>query len=376
MTIRTGKLIAVLYGTASFLVALSAHGAVLYLLSEVRQQGAIESDVVSISMNLQETPVIEEKIQGDIAGKADPAQAFEPPPLMKKTEVASITPLQEEENNEDISSEPEPEEAPETPPEPEKAQTPKPEQETASEPEAVRKEEIRPEPEPPKEPESVPQEQARPELQPEPFVPPVPKPEEQPEQKPEINPPEKQSLMKPEPEPEPKPEPEPELKPKPKPRPQEKVKAEKKPRLAERKPVKRQRKWRKRKRANRRSGYLAKVNAPGRLIRGATRGAMKGPRQTSTGARISLRQVRQYGALVRARIARYRPRGSGRCRVVIAFSLSPSGGLRAARIASSTCSTRLAQAALSSVRRAAPFPRPPAGIRAAQLRFSIPFSFR
>ena len=363
MTVRTGKLIAVLYGTASFLVALSAHGAVLYLLSEVRQQGAIESDVVSISMNLQETPVIEEKIQGDIAGKADPAQAFEPPPLVKETEVASITPLQEEENNDDISSEPEPEEEPLKEPEPE----PEPEQQVQP---------IKPEPEPPKEPESVPQEQARPELQPEPFVPPVPKTEEQPEQKPENDPPEKQALAKPEPVPEPKPEPKPELKPEPKPRPQEKVKAEKKPRLAERKLVKRQRKRRKRKRANRRSGYLAKVNAPGRLIRGATRGAMKGPRQTSTGARVSLRQVRQYGALVRARIARYRPRGSGKCRVVIAFSLSPSGGLRAARIARSTCSTRLAQAALSSVRRAAPFPRPPAGIRAAQLRFSIPFSFR
>ncbi len=374
MTARAGKLIAVLYGTASFLVALSAHGAVLYLLSEVRQQGAIESDVVSISMNLQETPIIEEKIQGDIAGEADPAQAFEPPPLVKETETASITPLQEEE---DISPEPEPEEELLKEPEPE----PEPEQQVQP---------VKPEPELPEEPEPVPQEQARPEPQPEPLVPPVPKPEEELEPKPEIDPPEKQALAKPEPEPEPEPEPksepkpelkpepkpEPVVKPKPKPRPQEKVKAEKKPRLAERKPVKKQRKRRKRKRANRRSGYLAKVNAPGRLIRGATRGAMKGPRQTSTGARVSLRQVRQYGALVRARIARYRPRGSGKCRVVIAFSLSPSGGLRAARIARSTCSTRLAQAALSSVRRAAPFPRPPAGIRAAQLRFSIPFSFR
>ena len=162
----------------------------------------------------------------------------------------------------------------------------------------------------------------------------------------------------------------------PRPKPERKARPRVGPRIAERKLEKKRRKRRGKRRAGRRSGYLAKVNAPGRLVRGATRGSMKGPRQTSTGARVSLRQVRQYGALVRARIARYRPRGGGDCRVVISFSLSTSGSLRSARIARSSCGNGLARAALAAVRRAAPFPRPPAGVSGARLRFSIPFTFR
>ena len=302
-----------------FVIALSLHAGGFFLLNSSRQVGAIESDVATLSMNLDVTPVIEEKIQGDIEGEPEPEQAMEPPPLVKMAEAEQA--LKQEQEEQDI--------APETEP-----QVQEPEPEPEPEPE------VKPEPEP----------------EPEPEVKPEPEPEPEPEVKPE---------PEPEPEPEVKPEPEPKKVEPPKPLPKPKKRPKKRKKKKARKPIRK------------RAGYLAKVNAAGRLVRGSTKGSMRGPRQTSTGARASLRRVRQYGSLVRARISRYRPRGSGRkCRVVVSFSLSRSGSLRSARIARSNCDAALARAALSAVRRASPYPRPPAGMSAAQLRFSIPFSFR
>jgi len=279
-----------------FLIALGLHAGGFFLLNSSRQVGAIESDVATLSMNLEVTPVIEEKIQGDMEGEPEPEQAMEPPPLVKMAEAEQA--LKQEQEEQDI--------APETEPQ---VQEPEPE--------------VKPEPEP-------------------------------------------------EPEPEVKPEPEPKKVEPPKPLPKPKAKPKKRPKKKRKKVRKKARK-----KVRKRAGYLAKVNAAGRLVRGSTKGSMRGPRQTSTGARASLRRVRQYGSLVRARISRYRPRGSGsKCRVVVSFSLSRSGSLRSARIARSNCDSALARAALSAVRRASPYPRPPAGMTAAQLRFSIPFRFR
>ncbi len=291
------KLLLLLRESSIFLVVLILHGGFLVLLNNARHAGVIESDVASISMNLEVTPVIEEKIQGDIEGEPEPQMAMEPPPLVKMAEAARL--LREEQQEQNIAPEPE----------------------------------VKPEPEP------------EPEVKPEP---------------------------EPEPEVKPEPEPEPQVRPRPKPRPVVRPR----PRPVMKRTRRKAKKVRKKNR--KRSGYLARVNAPGRLIRGSTKGSMRGPRQTSTGARASLRRVRQYGSLVRARIARYRPRGqTGRkCRVVISFSLSASGYLRGARIARSGCPSPVARACLSAVRRASPFPRPPAGMRPGQLRFSIPFSFR
>ena len=291
------KLLLLLRESSIFLVVLILHGGFLVLLNNARHAGVIESDVASISMNLEVTPVIEEKIQGDIEGEPEPQMAMEPPPLVKMAEAARL--LREEQQEQNIAPEPE----------------------------------VKPEPEP------------EPEVKPEP---------------------------EPEPEVKPEPKPEPQVRPRPKPRPVVRPR----PRPVMKRTRRKAKKVRKKNR--KRSGYLARVNAPGRLIRGSTKGSMRGPRQTSTGARASLRRVRQYGSLVRARIARYRPRGqTGRkCRVVISFSLSASGYLRGARIARSGCPSPVARACLSAVRRASPFPRPPAGMRPGQLRFSIPFSFR
>ena len=61
--------------------------------------------------------------------------------------------------------------------------------------------------------------------------------------------------------------------------------------------------------------------------------------------------------------------------VVVAFGITAAGGLGYAKIARSSGDQHLDQASLSAVRGAAPFPQPPAGASAAQLRFSIPFYF-
>ncbi len=321
------KIFVLLSESLIFLLAMGLHAfAIFALLNSSRQVGAIESEVASISMNLAVTTIIEEKIQGDIEGEPDPQQAMEPPPLVKMTKAAKALHQPEEE---EIKPEAEPAPEPKVKPEPAPELEIKPESEPVPEPE------IKPEAEPAPEPE----------VKPEPA--PVPEPKVKPEPEPVLVP---------------------EIKPKPVAKPVVKPKRQKK-RLQRPKKKKTGRKKRK--------GYLAKVNAPGRLVRGATRAAMRGPRATSTGARLSLRRVRSYGSLVRARIARYRPRGgASKGRTVISFSLASSGSLRRARIVRSCGNAKLDRAALAAVRKAAPFPRPPAGMSARQLRFAIPFSFR
>jgi len=87
--------------------------------------------------------------------------------------------------------------------------------------------------------------------------------------------------------------------------------------------------------------------------------------------------VRRYAGIVRARIARNRPSGRGRRgTAVVRFAISRSGGLRYVRLSRSSGNGTLDRAAVSSVRRAAPFPRPPRGMSAGQRTFSIPFRFR
>lgn len=147
---------------------------------------------------------------------------------------------------------------------------------------------------------------------------------------------------------------------------------------SEKKPPKKPREKKLAKERKVKKGQIASVNAEGKRIRGARKAAMKGPRSSSTGSRTSLlRQAHRYAARVRARIARYRPRG-GRVRgkTLIGFALTTSGALHSARVSRSCGIAQLDRAALAAVRRAAPFPRPPSGLTTAQLRFVIPFNFR
>jgi protein TonB len=97
----------------------------------------------------------------------------------------------------------------------------------------------------------------------------------------------------------------------------------------------------------------------------------------SARASASRGTVLSYAARVRAKVARNKPSGRGhRGTARVAFGVSSSGGLSYARLARSSGNAALDQAALSAVRRAAPFGAPPAGTTSAQLRFSIPFYFR
>ena len=103
---------------------------------------------------------------------------------------------------------------------------------------------------------------------------------------------------------------------------------------------------------------------------GTKRGGKEGRSRASPGA------VANYGARVRSRILSNRPAAARSGKVVITFGISLAGRLRYARISRSSGRPGLDAAALSAVRRSAPFPRPPAGANPSQLSFSIPFSFR
>src|SRR6185312_5066475 len=70
----------------------------------------------------------------------------------------------------------------------------------------------------------------------------------------------------------------------------------------------------------------------------------------------------RYAANVRAAIGRHRPRVGGGGSATVAFSIGPGGGLQGVRIVRSSGKQAADQAAIATVRAAAPFPPPPAGI--------------
>lgn len=99
-------------------------------------------------------------------------------------------------------------------------------------------------------------------------------------------------------------------------------------------------------------------------------------------ASAPVRTAAQAGAVgrfvsdLRLRLARSKPRGlrtSGV--VVVTFALLPSGELDYAHVAKSSGKPQLDEAALAGVRRAAPFPRPPASMQRSELVFSVPYQF-
>ncbi len=114
---------------------------------------------------------------------------------------------------------------------------------------------------------------------------------------------------------------------------------------------------------------MKKGGAPSRATKGSS--ASSGRISASEGSTIN------YTALVRARVASRRPSGPGmRGTVVVLFGVSRSGGLAFASITRSSGDQLLDRTVLSAVRNAAPFPTPPSGIAASQLRFSMPFYFQ
>ncbi len=85
--------------------------------------------------------------------------------------------------------------------------------------------------------------------------------------------------------------------------------------------------------------------------------------------------LRDYGAIVRARINRNKPAATRTGRVDVYLQIDASGGLSSARIRRSSGDRELDRRALAAVRSAAPFPTPPEGARSAQLRFNMPIIF-
>ena len=116
----------------------------------------------------------------------------------------------------------------------------------------------------------------------------------------------------------------------------------------------------------------------------AGRGGQTGPRlpPAATGNKSSdgvarARTARAYRLNIRAHLTANRPGGgptSGRA--VVAFRLTVQGGVRSVRIARSSGSPALDRSVVQAVHRAAPFPKPPPGLKPEQLRFVIPFEFR
>jgi protein TonB len=121
---------------------------------------------------------------------------------------------------------------------------------------------------------------------------------------------------------------------------------------------------------DRRQSRASKAGTDRQGAAGAHRGGTGGNQAASAGS------IRSYAASVRARILAHRPGSVGLGRVVVAFGLTASGGLRYARIARSGGSSSVDRAALGAVMRSSPFPRPPAGSSAGQLQFSISFTFQ
>jgi protein TonB len=94
-------------------------------------------------------------------------------------------------------------------------------------------------------------------------------------------------------------------------------------------------------------------------------------------ASASAGSIAGYAARVRARVAGNKPSGRGAHGTPwVSFGVSSSGGLSYARLSRSSGNGALDQAALSAVRRSAPFPPPPAGVPPGRLTFTMPFYFK
>ena len=94
--------------------------------------------------------------------------------------------------------------------------------------------------------------------------------------------------------------------------------------------------------------------------------------KTAPAPRARGKSSRAYGAAVRSAVGRHKPRGVGRGRVTVTFSIGPMGALRGVNVARSSGNSKLDQAAVSAVRSAAPFPAPPSG---AGQTYSLPIYF-
>jgi periplasmic protein TonB len=125
----------------------------------------------------------------------------------------------------------------------------------------------------------------------------------------------------------------------------------------------------------------ATAQTQGNADRNATRGAAAGQEGAAATPQSRAAATAQgdggtaasasYGRAVLAQISRTRKmRAPSRGRTVVAFSIGEGGALASVAVVQSSGSPELDQVALDHIRRAAPFPQPPAG---AQRQFSFEF---
>ena len=78
-----------------------------------------------------------------------------------------------------------------------------------------------------------------------------------------------------------------------------------------------------------------------------------------------------YGSQVWAALARHKPRAGVRGSATVVFSIGENGGLRGVQVGRSSGNQRIDQLALQTVRSAAPYPPPPAGVATYTIRIDF-----
>jgi protein TonB len=78
-----------------------------------------------------------------------------------------------------------------------------------------------------------------------------------------------------------------------------------------------------------------------------------------------------YGSQVWAALARHKPRAGVRGSTTVVFSIGGNGGLRGVQVGRSSGNARIDQLALQTVRSAAPYPPPPAGVATYTIRIDF-----
>lgn len=128
----------------------------------------------------------------------------------------------------------------------------------------------------------------------------------------------------------------------------------------QKKPAKTQRKAAAQPKGNANSNARAGSSSGSKSAKAATGSSGRNQKQKAKGnAKAS-----NYPGQVMRKIARVsKPRVGAKGSAIVAFTIAPSGGLSAVSIARSSGSSQLDRAALNVIRKAAPFPPPPAGAR-------------
>ncbi len=122
-----------------------------------------------------------------------------------------------------------------------------------------------------------------------------------------------------------------------------------------------------------RASNAAVASGTGGGVAAGNRGTAEAATLT-TASRNSL--LAQWGAKIRARVARRAPRGAGKGTAVVAITVSGSGALLSASLHRSSGNSRVDQLALAAVRKAAPFPAAPGALAITRHSFALPIKSR